>query len=133
MCMHIGEKIKKVRELKNYTQEYMAEQLQISQNQYSRIESGESNLLYSRLEQIAKVLEMSISEIDNIDETISFISKNKIKGKEVNHFQAKNNVNFTIKEQGLYEETKKLYEEIIQQLKTENAYLKQMLNSFMNK
>lgn len=56
-----------------------------------------------------------------------------IQDNKPNHFQAKNNVNFTIKEQGLYEETKKLYEEIIQQLKAENAYLKQILNSFMNK
>ena len=131
--MHIGEKIKKVRELKNYTQEYMAEQLQISQSQYSRIESGESDLLYSRLEQIAKILETSISEIDNIDEAISFISKNKIKGKEVNHFQAKNNLNLTTKEEGLYQETKKLYEQIIQQLEKENAYLRELLNNLINK
>lgn len=131
--MHIGEKIKKVRELKNYTQEYMAEQLQISQSQYSRIESGESDLLYSRLEQIAKILETSISEIDNIDEAISFISKNKIKGKEVNHFKAKNNLNLTTKEEGLYQETKKLYEQIIQQLEKENAYLRELLNNLINK
>lgn len=131
--MHIGEKIKKVRELKNYTQEYMAEQLQISQSQYIRIESGESDLLYSRLEQIAKILETSISEIDNIDDTISFISKNKIKGKEVNHFQAKNNLNLTIKEEGLYQETKKLYEQIIQQLEKENAYLRELVNNLVNR
>ncbi|MCS6824926.1 MAG: helix-turn-helix domain-containing protein [Cytophagaceae bacterium] len=129
--MNIGEKIKRIRELKNYTQEYMAEQLQISQSQYSRLESGESDLLYSRLEQIAKVLEMTISDIDNFDENISFISKNKIKRREVNHFQAKNNLNLTIKEQVLNEEMKKLYEDIITQLKTENAYLKDLVKSLI--
>lgn len=36
----IGYKIKSIRELKNLTQEYMAEKLDISQAAYSKLEKG---------------------------------------------------------------------------------------------
>ncbi|MAZ37435.1 helix-turn-helix domain-containing protein [Salibacteraceae bacterium] len=42
--MDIGLNIKKVRELKGYTQDYVAQQLAISQRQYSRIEQNESDI-----------------------------------------------------------------------------------------
>jgi len=45
--LHIGQKIKKLRELKNLTQEYMAEQLGMkNQSSYSKLESGETDIPY---------------------------------------------------------------------------------------
>ena len=42
--MHnIGQKVKELREKRNYTQEYMAEQLGITQGSYSKIEQNKSN------------------------------------------------------------------------------------------
>ncbi|TAE49422.1 MAG: XRE family transcriptional regulator, partial [Cytophagales bacterium] len=55
--MEIGKKIKKLRELRNITQEYMAEKLDTSQQNYSRWEKGEIEITVSRLEQIAKILD----------------------------------------------------------------------------
>lgn len=55
-------KIKKVRELKNLTQEYMATQLDISTRAYSKIESGETQLTINRLNDISRIL-----EVDPID------------------------------------------------------------------
>ncbi|WP_309281651.1 helix-turn-helix transcriptional regulator, partial [Fluviicola sp.] len=37
--MHVGQKIKKLRELKNFTQEYMANRLEMTQPSYSKIET----------------------------------------------------------------------------------------------
>ena len=54
----LGRKIKKLRELKNYTQEYMATNLQISQNTYSRIENENVKISTDRLKEIASVLEV---------------------------------------------------------------------------
>lgn len=51
---HIGYKIRKLREIRNYTQEYMADSLNISQNAYSRIEREETEPPLSRIEAIAK-------------------------------------------------------------------------------
>jgi len=63
--MDIGLKIKKYRENKNYTQEYMSEKLNISQNTYSKIETGGIKLTVDRLKQISDILEIPIEEILN--------------------------------------------------------------------
>ncbi len=66
--INIGEKIKKVRKLGNFTQNYVAEKLQMTQAGYSKIELGVVDLPYSRLEQIAKVLNMKVEDIISFDE-----------------------------------------------------------------
>ncbi len=48
--MQISNNIKKVRELKDFTQEYVAKQLNISQVAYSKLERGETEVSISRLE-----------------------------------------------------------------------------------
>ena len=50
-------KIKRLREFRNFTQEYMAECLGIRQRGYSKIESGHTALSVWRLKQIAIALE----------------------------------------------------------------------------
>lgn len=42
-------KIKKIRELKGYSQDYVANKLAISQRAYSKIESGETRLHWDRM------------------------------------------------------------------------------------
>lgn len=61
--MHnIGQKVKELREKRNYTQEYMAEQLGITQGSYSKIEQIKSNPPISRLLKIAAILEITTAE-----------------------------------------------------------------------
>jgi transcriptional regulator with XRE-family HTH domain len=68
-----GEKIRKVRDLRGYSQEYMAEQLGMSsQKQYGRYETGETKLDMDHLEAIAKVLDMSVPELLSFDEKVFF-------------------------------------------------------------
>ncbi len=120
--MSIHNNIKNLRELKDVTQEYMAAQLGISQNAYSKIERGETDVPYSRLEQIANILDISIADIIGFDKKNLFlnISKNK-----------DNSNNGIILQHTLKEGEKKLYEQIIIQLKEENAYLKKILDSYV--
>jgi DNA-binding XRE family transcriptional regulator len=54
--MKINEKIRTLRELKNLTQENMAQALDISPTAYGNLERGETPLTYDKLEQIATVL-----------------------------------------------------------------------------
>jgi len=65
--MKIGEKIKHFRELRNFSQSYMADKLDISQPYYSKIENGISDLTFSHLEQIVKVLEISLQDLLKFD------------------------------------------------------------------
>lgn len=55
--------IRKKRESKNYTQEYLAYKINISQNAYSKIELGYTKITVERLFQIAEVLEISAVEL----------------------------------------------------------------------
>lgn len=59
----VAANIRKIREEKNYTQEYLAAKLKISQNAYSKIELGYTKITLERLFQIAEVLETSPIEL----------------------------------------------------------------------
>jgi len=59
--MNIGDNIKKIRELKNYSQEYVAQELGISQSTYARIESGTIVPKIDRLQRIAEILDIDVS------------------------------------------------------------------------
>lgn len=72
----ISNRIKKMRELKNWTQEYMAERLGISQNTYSRMETEASKISVDRLLEIAQIFEVPIEFLMNTNSPILNISNN---------------------------------------------------------
>lgn len=59
--------IRKTRESRNYTQDYLAAKLSISQNAYSKIELGYSKLTLDRLFQIAIILEVDVINLISLD------------------------------------------------------------------
>ncbi|MWB93072.1 helix-turn-helix domain-containing protein [Flavobacterium sp. GA093] len=65
--MVIGDKIKSIRKLKNYTQEYIAEQLGITQAGYSKIEKGKTRMSLEKLQQLSLILELPIEKIINFE------------------------------------------------------------------
>ena len=75
----IGNKIKNIRELKNLTQEYVAEKLDISQAAYSKIEKS-SKLPDEKLQQIAEVLEVKPEDIKEFDSQKYFNSVGDVEG-----------------------------------------------------
>ncbi len=68
----LGLKIKKIRELKNINQKYIAEQLGISQSVYSDIENGKINVTESRLQQISKILDVTPEIIKSFSDSVWF-------------------------------------------------------------
>ncbi len=68
----LGFKIKKVRELKNLTQEHVAEQMGMTTSGYSRIERGEVKISLDRLQQVAQVLGVQPNDLTNFDENVFF-------------------------------------------------------------
>ena len=56
----ITNKIRLRRETLNYTQAYVAGKLGISQNAYSKIESGQTNFTVKRLYEVANILEANV-------------------------------------------------------------------------
>ncbi|MCG7656991.1 helix-turn-helix domain-containing protein [Wielerella bovis] len=61
--METHEKIRTMREFKQLTQEEMAEKLAITAGGYAKIERGESSINLTRLEQIAQILNINVSEL----------------------------------------------------------------------
>ena len=57
---HIATNIRKIREGKGYTQEYIALKLGISQNAYSKIELGYTKITVERLFYIANLIETDV-------------------------------------------------------------------------
>lgn len=61
--------IRKVREFRHYTQDYLAAKLGISQNAYSKIELAYSKITLDRLFQIADILEVEVTQLITFDQT----------------------------------------------------------------
>ncbi|WP_158996429.1 helix-turn-helix domain-containing protein [Mucilaginibacter sp. L196] len=59
----IAANIRNKREYRNYTQEYLAAKLAISQNAYSKIELGYTKITVERLFQIAEVLGFEVADL----------------------------------------------------------------------
>jgi transcriptional regulator with XRE-family HTH domain len=59
--------IKAIRNLKSYSQEYMAICLGMSQKNYSKIERGETRLTVDCLEKIAEIFAMQVTEVLQYD------------------------------------------------------------------
>lgn len=117
----IGYKIKNIRELKNLTQEYMAEKLDISQAAYSKLEKGNTKISEEKLHKIAEVLDVNPEDIIDFDNKKVLNSYNSIKG---------NNSNITYNDQDimlirqLYEDKIVLLEKLLKNAEEEVERLK---------
>jgi len=66
--MEIYERIRSLRQLKGWSQEEIAHLLDMSVSGYGSIERGEVDVSFSRLQDIAKVFDMNLSDLLNFNE-----------------------------------------------------------------
>ena len=118
--MHIGQKIKKLRELKNLTQTHMAEELGLTQSAYSKLEMGETEVPFSRLEKIAGVFGMKPEDVIAFNESMVF---------NVMHNQT--GQGFVVNNNNITESERKLYEDQITLLKDEISHLKAIIEKLL--
>ncbi|NBA84770.1 helix-turn-helix domain-containing protein [Emticicia sp. CRIBPO] len=119
--MLVGDKLKKIRELKNFTQEYMATKLEMSQSGYGKIERDETEISYQKLEKIAEVFGIKVEDIINFNEKLVF---------NVMHNQTGNGY---VVNQGISDKEKELYDQIIKQQKEEIIYLRGLIEKIGNR
>ncbi|MBC7418999.1 MAG: helix-turn-helix transcriptional regulator [Pedobacter sp.] len=65
---NVASNIRKIREYKGYTQDYLAAKLKISQNAYSKLELGYSKLTVERLFKISTILGLEAKLLISLDE-----------------------------------------------------------------
>lgn len=107
--------------MKGISQEYMAQMLKISQNQYSKIETGKIQLTISRLEKICEILEIDIKKMIELDDQNIY-----------NHFN-ENNGNVANNDIHLYnDKIEEVYKELINQKESENKNIKQHSDKMEN-
>ncbi len=70
--MPIHEKIRLIRQAKGWTQDEVAEKLELSLNAYGEIERGNSDIRLSRLEQIANLFEVDAVDLLGATEINTF-------------------------------------------------------------
>ena len=58
MEKNMGLKIRKIREIKGFSQDYMAKKLAISQRAYSKLENQQTRLTWERIHAIAGILQL---------------------------------------------------------------------------
>lgn len=88
----LGLKIKELRKRKGFTQEELAELIQMEQNSISVMESGRNFPTLGTLEKIAKVLDVNLPDFFNYDyiediEVIKETTSNKIKNMDENQLR----------------------------------------------
>ena len=111
MIEHPEIKLKQIRELKNFTQEYVAGKLNLSTRAYSKIETGETQLTINRLNEISKVLGIEPLEI------LGFDDKQVFNHCKQDGYIGINHINLPEKLVQQYEETIQALKEQIQLLK----------------
>ncbi len=117
LIMHnIGINIRRIRENKGYSQDYMANMLNISQASYARLENEDTKITIDRLYEIAKILETNI---------LDFLNEGKIIIQtQTNNEGAYGNGYI----QNLHIEHKTMYDKLIASLRDEISFLRTQLN-----
>lgn len=116
--MIVGQKIKMVRELRNYTQQHVGDLLSMTQSAYSKLEKS-NDIPYSTLEQLAKIFDVPIEDVICFNESLVFNLNNNKKANGLVINQVSKN-------------EKRLYEDYIESLKSEVAHLKQVIDKLLS-
>ena len=114
MILQPEQKLKQIRELKNLSQEYIANQLGLSVRAYSKIETGETQLTINRLNEISRIMGVDPIEVLGFDDKNIFNINNSTGNNGYNY------INFPDKLVQQYEQT-------IQALKEQIALMKLLM------
>ena len=114
MILQPEQKLKQIRELKNLSQEYIANQLGLSVRAYSKIETGETQLTINRLNEISRIMCVDPIEVLGFDDKNIFNINNSTGNNGYNY------INFPDKLVQQYEQT-------IQALKEQIALMKLLM------
>lgn len=112
-----GEKIRMIREIRNYSQEHMADRLGIKQNSYSKIENNQTKLTTEMLQKIADALGVSPMDIMNQQPAIINLQSNQGTQHAIGYIET------------FVSTQKELFDKLIESKESEIKNLKEIINS----
>ncbi len=110
----LGENVRKIRELKGFSQQNLADEIKVDQKTISRIEKGDLSPKFETLVAISKALGVSLSQLLSFNENLIF--NNYSQYQQGGQFVAYNN-NEIEKVENLYKQLLKEKDEVIELLK----------------
>jgi transcriptional regulator with XRE-family HTH domain len=110
----VSENIRVIREANNYSQEYVANKLNVTQQAYSSMEKNPENMSLKRLRELCKILDV---------ELITLLGEENLMVQQ-NYNQQGGQAATSMVFQGLSENEKGLYERFISELKQEISFLR---------
>lgn len=127
--MVLNTKIRMLREQQNWTQEEMAERMQMSKNGYAKLERGESKLHLEKLEQIAQIFNIDILELINTgNDGFIFIGENSNNTNYAGSMISSGSDNEILKRELTHQKELNMQKEaLLEQQKSEIASLKKLL------
>ena len=118
--MQINEKLKVMRQCKDWTQEELAEKLDLAVNTYARIEQGKTTMKLDKLEKVAQIMGVDVQELmDTNEKTVLNYAENCTHSNNVK-------CNIVLSETQCVHDLEKAHL-IIEQKDKENALLKQQI------
>lgn len=124
--MQLHEKICRLRKVKGWSQEEMADKLQMSVHGYANIERGDTDVQLSRLEQISQVLGVELQNLFGMNDIVVFNLTNTSLTNTSRDQSSQNNFQFLMAQRELEHELEKA-RLIIEQQNKEINYLKEIL------
>jgi transcriptional regulator with XRE-family HTH domain len=103
--IELGENIRKIRELKGFSQQNLADEIKMDQKTISRIEKGDLSPKFETLVLIAKALSVSLSQLLSFNENLIF--------NNYNQYQQGGNYNAYINTE--IEKVEKLYQQLLKE------------------
>jgi transcriptional regulator with XRE-family HTH domain len=122
--MELAERIKFLRVFRGWSQEEMAEKLDIAVSTYAKIERGQTDVPFSRLQQIAETFKIELSDLFGLNERNIF---NIICSTDVHEIAS---VNIYTCDAAKFQHENEKLKLIIEQKDKEIELLKQQLNEF---
>jgi transcriptional regulator with XRE-family HTH domain len=115
--IELGDNIRKIRELKGFSQQNLADKIKVDQKTISRIEKGDLSPKFDTLIAISKVLSVTLSQLLSFNESLIF--------NNYNQYQQGGNYNAYINTE--IEKIEELYKQLLREKDEVIALLKNKL------
>jgi transcriptional regulator with XRE-family HTH domain len=133
IIMKVNEKIKHLRQLQGWSQEDVANKLEMSPNGYGNIERGDTDVTLSKLEKLAELFGMELAELVELDKKHVFNLNTQNNNQHCNINIELSIIDLSISENSQLKSALEKQQALNEQQAQEIQYLRSLLESVLKK